>query len=88
MAPDFSGATLLLHNRHGSADTEKNGLTPGGRDTMPYFSYHATARRLIRAGKLRDFRIVEHYRGISPALLLYFDDPARPVMPNREQRFD
>lgn len=55
---------------------------------MPYFNYHAAAKRLLRAGKLRDFRIAAHYHGISPALLLYFDDPDRPVMPIREHRFD
>lgn len=55
---------------------------------MPYFNYHATAQHLLRAGKLRDLRVVERYRGISPALLLYFDDAAHPVMPIREHRFD
>lgn len=55
---------------------------------MPYYNYHATAQRLLRAGKLRDWQIVEHYRGISPALLLFFDDPRHPVMPIREHRFD
>lgn len=55
---------------------------------MPYFNYHATARRLLREGKLRDLRVVEEYHGISPALLLYFDDPDHPVMPIREHRFD
>lgn len=55
---------------------------------MPYFNYHATAQHLLRAGKLRDLRVVERYHGISPALLLYFDDAAHPVMPIREHRFD
>lgn len=55
---------------------------------MPYFNYHATAQHLLRAGKLRDLRVVERYHGISPALLLYFDDDAHPVMPIREHRFD
>ena len=86
--PDFSGTTLILYNRSGTADTDKNGLTPDEGDPMPYFNYHAAAKRLLRAGKLRDFRIVAHYHGISPALLLYFDDPDRPVMPIREHRFD
>lgn len=57
-------------------------------DDMPYFNYHATVKRLIREGKLRDLRIVGHYHGISPALLLYFDDADHPVMPIREHRFD
>lgn len=54
---------------------------------MPYFNYHATARRLIREGRLTGFRFAEEYRGIRPVLLLYFDDPRHPVMPIREHRF-
>ncbi len=54
---------------------------------MPYFNYHATAKRLIREGKLISFRIVEEYNGISPAMVLFFDDPAHPVMPIREAHF-
>ena len=55
---------------------------------MPYFNYHATAKRLIRKGRLCGFRFVEEYHGIRPALLLFFDDPSHPVMPIREHRFD
>ena len=54
---------------------------------MGYFNYHATVRCLIREGRLRGYRIVESYRGISPALLLFFDDARRPVIPIREDRF-
>lgn len=54
---------------------------------MPYFNYHATAMRLIREGRLTGFRFAREYRGISPVLLLYFDDPHHPVMPIREHRF-
>ena len=54
---------------------------------MAYFNYHATAKRLIREGKLQGYRIVESYRGIRPALLLFFDDVCHPVMPIREHRF-
>ena len=54
---------------------------------MPYFNYHATAKRLIKEGKLISFRIVEDYKGISPAMVLFFDDPDHPVMPIREERF-
>ena len=54
---------------------------------MPYFNYHATAKKLIAAGKLKEFRFVESYRSISPALLLFFDDEKHPVMPIREARF-
>ena len=55
---------------------------------MPYFNYHATAKRLIRKGKLITWRVVGEYNGISPALLLFFDDPAHPIMPIREARFE
>lgn len=55
---------------------------------MPYFNYHATVRRLLRENKLTGMRLVENYHGISPALLLFFDDPRHPVMPIREHRFD
>ena len=55
---------------------------------MPYFNYHATAKRLIAEGKLRGFSFVERYRYISPALLLFFDDEQHPLMPIREDRFD
>ncbi len=56
-------------------------------ECMGYFNYHATVRRLIREGRLRGYRIVDRYRGISPALLLFFDDERRPVVPIREHRF-
>ena len=55
---------------------------------MPYFSYHATVKKLLREGKLAGFYFAEEYRGISPALVLLFDDPRHPVMPIREARFD
>lgn len=55
---------------------------------MPYFNYHATAKRLIREGKLIAFRIVKEYNGISPAMVLFFDDPVHPVMPIREAHFE
>ena len=54
---------------------------------MAYFNYHATARRLIREGRLRGYRIVGEWHGIRPALLLYFDDLRHPVMPIREARW-
>ncbi len=55
---------------------------------MPYFNYHATAKRLIAEGRLLGYRIVDDYRGIRPALLLFFEDARHPVMPIREHRFD
>ena len=54
---------------------------------MAYFNYHATAKRLIKDKKLKGYSFVEEYHGISPALLLFFDDVKHPVMPIREQRF-
>lgn len=55
---------------------------------MAYFNYHATAKRLIAEGKLITFRIVAQYNGISPAMVLVFDDPTHPIMPIREARFE
>ena len=54
---------------------------------MPYFNYHATAKRLIAEGKLIGYYFAKNYRGISPALVLLFDDFRRPAMPIREARF-
>ncbi len=90
MAPEKSGATLIWYNRYAVAGIlkKKSEERKGTGLFMPYFNYHATAQRLLRAGKLRDLRVVERYHGISPALLLYFDDTAHPVMPIREHRFD
>lgn len=53
---------------------------------MAYFNYHAKIKRLLREGKLREVKLVESYRGISPAMLLYFEGE-RP-MPIREYRFE
>ena len=55
---------------------------------MAYYNYHAVAKRLIREGKLTAYSFVERYRGISPALLLFFDDLKHPVMPIREQHWE
>ena len=55
---------------------------------MAYFNYHATAKRLIREGKLRGYVVVEKYKNISHALLLFFDDARHPVMPIREHRWE
>ena len=54
---------------------------------MSYFNYHATAKRLITEGHLTGFYFCGSYRGISPALVLLFDDPKHPVMPIREYRW-
>lgn len=55
---------------------------------MPYYNYHATAKRLIAEGKLLEYRFVDRYRHITPALLLFFDDVKHPVMPIRENRWE
>ena len=53
---------------------------------MGYFNYHAKAKSLIADGHFTGFEIVENWNGISPALVLYFDNN-RP-MPIREYRWD
>ena len=55
---------------------------------MSYYNYHATAKRLISEGKLKRWYITENYHGISPALVLVFEDERHPVMPIREHRWD
>lgn len=55
---------------------------------MPYFNYHATAKRLISEGKLKDYYFTNRYRDISPALVLLFDDYKHPIMPIREHRWE
>ena len=55
---------------------------------MPYFNYHAVAKRLVAQGKLLDYYITDRYKRISPALVLVFDDPSHPVMPIREHRWE
>ena len=62
--------------------------TKNGGMKMPYFNYHATAKRLIAEGRLIGYRFVENYRSISPALLLFFDDQRHPVMPIRAERWE
>ena len=54
---------------------------------MGYFNYHAIAKKLILEGKLLSYKVVENYNGISPALLLFFDDARHPVMPIRKHKF-
>lgn len=53
-----------------------------------YYNYHATVKRLINEGKLKNWYIVEKYKSISPALILEFDDYKHPIMPIREYRWD
>ena len=53
---------------------------------MSYFNYHAKAKRLIAEGHLVDYKILDNWNKISPALVLYFDNN-RP-MPIREYMWD
>ena len=55
---------------------------------MTYFNYHATAKKLIKEGKLLGYYIVERYNKISPALILVFNDSKHHIMPIRKHRFE
>ena len=55
---------------------------------MPYFNYHAPAKRLIAEGKLKRYYFANDHNGISPALVLVFDDARHPIMPIRAHRFE
>lgn len=54
---------------------------------MSYFNYHSVAKKLIADGKLKRWYISENYNGISPALVLEFDDVRHPIMPVRQHRW-
>ena len=51
-----------------------------------YFNYHARLKKLIVDGHLVRFETLENYNGISPALVLYFDNA--PPMPVREHKWE
>lgn len=53
---------------------------------MAYFNYHAKAQGLIKSGHCVKAEIVEEYKNISPALILYFDNQI--PMPICLHRFD
>lgn len=53
---------------------------------MSYYSYHATAKKLIQDGHLVRYEIVDSWNRITPALVLYFDN--HKPMPIREYRWD
>lgn len=53
---------------------------------MAYFSYHAKIKKLIKGGDLIDFKFVEKYNNISPALILFFK--TCPPMPIRQHKFE
>ena len=54
---------------------------------MSYFNYHYVAKKLIREGKLKRWYITKNHNGISPALVLEFDDVRHPLMPIRQHRW-
>ncbi len=54
---------------------------------MGYYSYHNTAKGLVRAGKLERWYFAGKHGRISPALVLVFRDPVHTVMPIREYRW-
>lgn len=51
-----------------------------------YFNFHARTKKLIAEGHLTDFKIVDNYNGISPALVLFFDN--RNPIPIREYKWN
>ena len=51
-----------------------------------YFNYHAKVKKLIMEGKLVGYEFLDEYNGISPALLLYFDD--HKPMPIRDYMWE
>ena len=51
-----------------------------------YFNYHAKIKKLIAEGHLTHYAVVDDWRGIRPALVLYFDNA--PPMPVRRHRWD
>ena len=53
---------------------------------MGYFNYHAKIKKLINEGHLVGYVLLKEYHGISPALVLYFDN--EKPMPLRKQRFE
>ena len=55
---------------------------------LSYFNYHATAKRLIKEGKLKGYYFAEKHNKICPALVLVFDDISHPVMPIRQHRWE
>ncbi len=54
---------------------------------LAYFNYHATAKKLIKNGKLISYYFTENHNGIKPALVLVFNDITHPVMPIKQSRW-
>lgn len=53
---------------------------------MPYYNYHAIAKRLINHNHLIAVTVFSEYKNIRPALVLYFDNH-RPI-PIRDYMWD
>ena len=53
---------------------------------MGYFNYHAKAKNKIKEGKLVKYEIVDRWKNISPALVLFFND-SKP-MPIRSYKWN
>lgn len=53
---------------------------------MPYYNYHAIAKRLIENNHLIAVSVFPEYKNIRPAMVLYFDNH-RPI-PIREYMWD
>lgn len=51
-----------------------------------YYNYHAKAHQLISDGHLTGYEYLDTYHGISPCLLLYFDN--HKPMPIRDYRWE
>lgn len=51
-----------------------------------YFNYHAKIKRLIEQGHCLGFKKMRNYHGISPCILIFFDN--EKPMPIREYRFE
>ena len=53
---------------------------------MGYYSYHNKIISKIKKGELIKFEFVDEYHGITPCLLLYFNDGK--IFPVRDYMFD
>ena len=60
-------------------------MTKNGGDLM-YYNYHAKAKQLISEGHLTEVEFVDDWNGITPAMVLYFDN--HKPMPIRKHKWD
>ena len=51
-----------------------------------YYNYHAKIKNLILSGHLIDYKIVDKWNSVSPALVLFFNN--HKPMPIREYKWD